>query len=102
MDQFDQAKAQEGSDAPHYDRNLAGIFWHVAVHDGLRAAVAKLRASDLRLFCCVTGVQIIDQVGHSHLRPFSGALKGKPEGFAALIHHVRSDCHPASLRATRA
>ena len=81
MAQFDQAKAQEGSDTTHYGRDLAGIFWRMAVHDGLSAEVAKQRASDLRLFCFVTGVQTIDQVEQSHLRRYSDALKEIPKNF---------------------
>jgi nucleotide-binding universal stress UspA family protein len=76
-----QAKAQEGSDVTHYGRDLAGIFWRMAVQDGLSAEVAKQRASDLRLFCFVTGVQTIDQVEQSHLRRYSDALKEIPKSF---------------------
>jgi integrase len=81
MVQFKQAEAQDHSATTHYGRDIAGIFWRMAMTDRLSPAVARQRAADLRLFCFVTGVQTIDQLEQFHLRRYGDALKEIPKTF---------------------
>jgi len=81
VEQFKQAETQEQTATGAYGRDLAGIFWRMAVQDGLSADVARQRAADLRLFCFVTGIQTIDALEQWHLRRYSDALKQIPKTF---------------------
>lgn len=86
MAQFKQAQAQDFSTAGQYGRDLAGIFWRMAIQDRLSREVASQRAADLRLFCFVTEVQTIDQVEQWHLRRYSDALQKTPKTFLRSCH----------------
>jgi integrase len=86
MEQFDRAEAAVATNDADFGPDLAGIFWRMARQDGLSKDVSSQRASDLRLFCFVTGVQSIKDLQQWHLRRYADALKEIPKNFLRSAH----------------
>ena len=86
IDQFARAEAAVATNDADFGPDLAGIFWRMVRQDGLTDSVARQRASDLRLFCFVTGVQSILDLQQWHMRRYADALKEIPKNFLRSIH----------------
>jgi integrase len=86
IEQFDRAEAAVATNDADFGPDLAGIFWRMARQDGLSKDVSSQRASDLRLFCFVTGVQSIKDLQQWHMRRYADALKEIPKNFLRSAH----------------
>ena len=89
IDALRTQQAQAEAVARHHEKvhggpDIAGVFWRMAITDGLSKETVAQRAASLRLFCLITGVQRVDDIRQHHLSGFRDALTAFP------VHFMRS------------
>ena len=61
--------------------DIASVFWRLAINEGFGKETGSQRATSVRLFCFVTGVQRVDEIRQHHLSGFRDALALFPKHF---------------------
>ncbi|SEN34376.1 hypothetical protein SAMN04488003_113115 [Loktanella fryxellensis] len=89
IDALRAQQAQAEGVARHHEKvvdgpDIAGVYWRMAITDGLSRETVAQRAASLRLFCLITSVQRVNDIRQHHLSAFRDALTAFP------VHFMRS------------
>ncbi|WP_172839366.1 hypothetical protein [Tateyamaria omphalii] len=80
--QQEQAKAVASSHEPVSDgADIASVFWRMALTEGFSPETIAQRATSVRLFCLISGVQRVDEIRQHHLSGFRDVLTRFPTNF---------------------